>query len=224
MASLHEGAIQYRNVSDAAKYVDLRINGILQWDGQAMRVIHVGDTLIGVLNERDEYTDIPVELFEDLVQAGRIKGVPTPNKPAIHPDALKQLVSASAADLNKANERSVFIQTYKTNKSSINEGPVSRRTVQRLLKQQREAEAIYGSGLVGLIPKMNRGNSMKKIPTQAQEELNKFISENYETLKQQTKFSVFSAYAESCKATGVHAVSYKTSTAQSTNALLMSRR
>ncbi|MBS1811314.1 MAG: DDE-type integrase/transposase/recombinase [Acidobacteria bacterium] len=211
-ARLFQGVIQYRAISEIPKYVDLAIGGQLQWDGQGMRVLNVGETMIGVLHERNGFTEIPIAVFEDLVQNGRFKGVPSDNKTSIHPDAVKKLLIAGEAALTQANQRSAFIKTYQTDKSSINEGPVGKRTMQRLLKQQREADVLYGYGLIGLLPKTNRGNTMKKLPSNAHEKLDEFIRDKYETIKQQKKFESYAQYQNYCENEGVLAASYKTFT------------
>src|SRR5437762_2277823 len=65
---------------------------------------------------------------------------------------------------------------------------VSARTLQRWRTQFRTAEAIYGHGFLGLIPQQNqRGNRLPRLSQSVEQLLEQYITDHYETLKQQSK-------------------------------------
>ena len=68
-----------------------------------------------------------------------------------------------------------------------------------------------GSGYLGLIPKTSmRGNRGSKLPEESRALLDSYIEQNYETLKQKSKFAVWAALLHACDEKGIVAPSYVT--------------
>lgn len=64
---------------------------------------------------------------------------------------------------------------------------------------------------MGLIPKTSqRGNRGSKLPEESRVLLNDYIEQNYETLKQKSKFTVWAALLYACREKGIVAPSYAT--------------
>jgi transposase InsO family protein len=85
------------------------------------------------------------------------------------------------------------------------------RTIRHWLRSFRQAEAIYGDGFVGLLPRHHqRGNRNARLPDKTRALIAQFIDMDYETLKQKRKFHVYAALLRACEAHGTTAPSYKT--------------
>ena len=66
------------------------------------------------------------------------------------------------------------------------------RTLQRWRAEFHMAEAVYGHGFTGLIPRWsNSGNRLPRLSQSIEQLIEKYISEHYETHKQQTMYAVY---------------------------------
>jgi transposase InsO family protein len=88
---------------------------------------------------------------------------------------------------------------------------VSKRTLRSWVASYRSAEAAYGAGYLGLLPKTaKRGNRGRKLPEQTCKLMSEFIEREYETLRQRTKYAAYALLLRHCQEQGVIAPSYKT--------------
>jgi len=68
-----------------------------------------------------------------------------------------------------------------------------------------------GSGYLGLIPKSSqRGNRGSKLPEQSRTLLRQFVEEDYETLKQKSRFATWAMLHHACEEKGTVTPSYVT--------------
>ena len=67
-----------------------------------------------------------------------------------------------------------------------------------------------GGGYLGLLPESKRRNSTPKLPEETRALMAEFISSDYETLKQKTKYASWIALKLACDKRGIVAPSYKT--------------
>jgi putative transposase len=75
----------------------------------------------------------------------------------------------------------------------------------------RTAEAIYGHGFVGLIPKLCRqGNRLPRLSQSVEQLLETYITDHYETLNQQSKSAVYLLFEREAREKGLPVPSYKT--------------
>ena len=75
----------------------------------------------------------------------------------------------------------------------------------------KKADALYGSGYVGLLPKTRmRGNSTSKLPEASKQLMATIIREDYETHRQKSIFASWSALDIACRDQGLIAPSYET--------------
>lgn len=166
--------------------------------------------MIGLLGEEQEFKELPFAVFEELVKRGRITGhiihTPTSSLPA---EAMKILVESSRAALEEANRRALIIQLYIRGELSEH-SDVSPRTLRRWAAGYRAAEAKYCCGYLGLIPASNPGNSDTRLDKATIDLLNKFIENDYETLKQKRRYEVYGAFLRTCEKEAVTPASYKT--------------
>ena len=125
---------------------------------------------------------------------------------------MKQLLErASEEACAEANRRYQIIAPYLSgDKPSLNR-EVSKRTIQRWLNQWNQAEHLYGSGYVGLLPHVNRkGNRKQKLPFLTHKLMAEFIEYDYETYKQKSKRAVYEALVNACERENTTVPSYKT--------------
>jgi putative transposase len=119
-----------------------------------------------------------------------------------------RLARASESDLVVANERLRHLSDFL--KKSQGGAPVPARTLRRWAAAYRSAESELGNGYLGLLPEPRRGNSTPKLPDETREIMNEFISSDYETLKQKTKYACWIALKLACDRRGAVAPSYQT--------------
>lgn len=147
-------------------------------------------------------------------------GEPTP-RPAVSshqrdvpdPSALvaesgwNQLPSMGPEQMAEANRRFHILRAYQANEPS----DVPLRTVRDWMHKYRRAEALYGNGYVGLLPRLSEsGNRTPRLPEKTRALMAQFIEVDYETLKQKRKLHVYGALARACESHGTPTPSYKT--------------
>jgi putative transposase len=153
--------------------------------------------------------------FLDLVDAGKItipRAVPQPRLPSLHPEAERLWRAASQRDLEIANQRYPLVQAYRERKSAAHfETSVPARTLRSWVARFNEAEAKYGTGYVGLLPRTGRsGNRTRKAPQDTHELLDTFIAEQFETPTQPHARAVYHAYCHECQQRGLTVLSERT--------------
>ena len=179
----------------------------ITWDSQHWKIVNLGASCIALASQSGNYTELPRFQFETLVKEGKIISL-SPENQAIKSAALAQILSrASPQDLEEANRRyasikSVLDGTFRARDCS--------RTQRDWLRKFRDAEAIYGNGLSGLLPRRwAQGNRKRKLPEETLLLMEQFIDSKYETLTQKRKRSVWLLLLEECKKRAIIAPSYK---------------
>lgn len=195
---------------DRLRFLDLSKTNEIVWDGRVWTILNVGEAMVGLLGDDQEFKEIPFAIFEELFKRGRITGALTHTFiPSLHPEAMEILVKADKAALKVANERALIVQSYLC--AELTSPPeISLRTLRSWVAQYRLAEVKYGCGYIGLIPKSKPGNSNVRLDQATISLLNEFIENDYETLKQKKKYEVFGAFLRACEKDAVTPTSYKT--------------
>jgi putative transposase len=117
---------------------------------------------------------------------------------------------ASDRALRVANERLRLVREG-AGKTPAFQKQVAPRTLQRWNARYREAEEAYNCGFLGLLPQTERrGNSTCKLPEATKALIQKFISEDYETSKQKSKFASWISLRLACERQGASVPSYRT--------------
>ena len=120
------------------------------------------------------------------------------------------LAKASPTDFEEANRRYAIIAPRLMG-HWLGDKSIPARTSRRWIVRWKKAEAHYGCGYVGLLPQhQERGNRQQKLPNNILDLMKVFIANDYETLKQKTKVSVYGALVLKCEEQGIVAPSYKT--------------
>ena len=127
---------------------------------------------------------------------------------------MEQLLdSASEQDCAEANRRYQIIAPYLSADKPAQNQEVSTRTIQRWLSRWHKAEQLYGSGYVGLLPRINqKGNRKQKLPPLTHKLIAEYIAKDYETYKQKSKRAVYGALVNACERENIAVPSYKTLT------------
>jgi len=184
------------------------VGSVLTWDSATWKVINIGQSMVSLLRDDRTLTEVPTGVLEGLVKEGRVSwsqpvGFDDDNSPT-----LKNLAEASVNALRMANRRAELVRE---NQSSPLRKPVSSRTLRRWKAGYRQAQASYGNGFVGLLPHTERrGNRTARLPVPTQTLMQRFITEDYESAKQKSKFTSWISLKLACEREGLVAPSYRT--------------
>jgi putative transposase len=187
--------------------IDLVPGTPIIWDGRISKIVNVGEKMVSLLGEDHRFAEIPLETFEGLARNGDIV--------ARQPETTVELpssglLSANEGALQVANSRFDIVRRHLNKESQPGGQSISERTIRRWVAKYKRAKE-YGSGYLGLLPKTSqRGNRSSKLSEESRTLMNKVIEENYETLKQKTKFAVWATLLRTCKENGVAAPSFAT--------------
>jgi putative transposase len=146
--------------------------------------------------------------FDPLLQASSIN---TPRAENMSVSAVtKPLLDASEDDLRLANERLQIVREYLDGSSPPTTTPIPPRTLRRWLSAYRNAERLWGSGYVGLLPKPRCGNTTSRLREKAAQLMKEAIETQYETRKQKNRYTCWISLQRVCDQEGVQAPSYMT--------------
>jgi putative transposase len=177
-------------------------------DGKRWRVINLGQSKVSLLDDQDGCRELPLSVFDELVKRGSLRILnPTPQLSGR--EKASEIISRAGPEaLREATRRYQMIEPY-LNGSRRSDQTIPARTRQRWMLQFRTAQATHGVGFLGLLPGVG-GNSSPRLPEATRDLMNKFIEENYETLKQKGKFAVYGQYVVECERRCIQAASYRT--------------
>jgi putative transposase len=203
-------AEQYNSSIIRGERTKLLPNTVLTWDLRLWTLVNFGETTTTLLPEVGTIVQLPTPFFLQLFDSGTINILATESELSINEVVGERMDAASPADFKEANYRFYLVQAYFQHHKEIYEN-VKPRTLRRWVKQFREAEAIYGCGYVGLLPRTSkRGNRSSKAPTQSTELLDKFITDYFETPRQVPAASVYRAYRSKCDDLNIEPLSSRT--------------
>lgn len=190
--------------------IDLNMGTSIFWDGKALTIFHVGDTEIILRGEQENLIQLKHSEFTILVQQGKITNL-TSNKPkTISDEGWQKFYQASPEDQAKALHRYEVIKPYLQGKKREKE-VISPRTIRDWKAKYLAAQQQEGCGYLGLLShRKAKGNRQRKLPETTVKMMEEFIDQQYETLKQKSKWSVYCSLRKACEEKGIIAPSYKT--------------
>jgi putative transposase len=189
----------------------LAVGETIIWDGTSWQILNPGNTLVALSGDEGALDEVPRPRYENLVKSGCIVGATTNKEITIHPEISRRLEAATEEDFRMANQRAEVVRAYLRGEPLPQHSSVSERTLRYWTAQYRAAEASCGAGYIGLLPQTScRGNRMSKLPEQAQAMIQKFIEQEYQTLKQQSRVAVYAKLLKAGEEQGVQVASYKT--------------
>ena len=181
----------------------------LLWNGCQLEIINPGQTQTALKTDEGKIIQILNQELSNLVRTGAISVVASDESQT---KQMKQLLErASKEACTEANRRYQIIAPYLSGDQPSLNREVSIRTIQRWLSQWNQAEHLYGSGYVGLVPHVNRkGNRKQKLPPLTHKLMAECIADDYETYKQKSKRAVYGALVNACEQENTTVPSYKT--------------
>jgi transposase InsO family protein len=188
-----------------------RPGSLVNWDGRRWNLLNCGQSHI-VLRRSDDnsITQLPTAVFHMLIKEGQLTVTP-PEQNIDKPEVLPRLSKASEADLRAANFRYETVRGLLDGIRLPTSIRVSSRTGRRWLSMYKKAEALYGSGYLGLLPQTyRRGNRVPKMPEATKQIMKTVIHEDYETHKQKSIYASWSALQIACRDQSVVAPCYET--------------
>ncbi|MGH9944132.1 MAG: hypothetical protein ACRD9R_17445, partial [Pyrinomonadaceae bacterium] len=121
------------------------------------------------------------------------------------------LAQASHNDLAIANHRYSILSSSRRLDEICQAPPIPSRTLRRWRACFRQAEAEYGSGFLGLLPRKHKqGNRLRKLPDEVLTLMEHFIVNEYEQPTQSTRFAAWSKLLRACHERGLITPSYQT--------------
>jgi putative transposase len=196
--------------ADTPPLLALTAGSPVQWDGKGWMIANVGETKIGLIGEDSKFIEVPTVAFERLIHENRIVGVRLDVPTSIHPDAKKYFEQADQSAFAEANRRFEIVRAYIHGAPLPTMTNLPERTLRLWAARYRSALEAYGTGYVGLLPRRTRGNTVAKLPTATQALMDEFIENEYETLKQKNKYTVYASFLRACEQLRIPPASYKT--------------
>ena len=190
--------------------IDLTVGTSIYWDGKALTIVHVGDTEIMFRGEKENLIQLKRSEFEALVQQGKITNLTSNEPQTISSEGWEKFYKASPEDTAEALRRYEVIKPYLAGIKPEKE-IISPRTIRDWKAKYLAAQQKEGCGYLGLLShRKAKGNRQRKLPEATVNMMGEFIEQQYETLKQKSKWSVYCSLREACEEKGVIAPSYKT--------------
>ena len=160
-------------------FLKLVVGAEFVWREHNYKVLNIDPDRVVVVSGRDS-VPIPRQVFEQYVCAGEIIGLDGGEAPKLNPEVQRLLGEASKEDLAMANRRYAIIN------SEIPREPIpeSDRTIYWWRERYRIAEARFGNGYAGLLPKFrNSGNRRPRFPEKLIELMETVYQEHFLTKK-----------------------------------------
>ncbi len=186
----------------------LQAGTVFLWEERPWQIVNIGLERIALLPEESEgrLVELRHDEFEQLVGLGRIV-LPAVALPIT--EVNERIRQASPAALQRATERLRAVEILLAGQTP--ETRYSARTLRDYKRRYLEAKTRWGSGLVGLLDNNEKkGNREPRLSAEAQQQMEQFITESYETFKQKSVLRVYTEYVAACQEQAIQAASYPT--------------
>jgi putative transposase len=188
--------------------VDISTGSELLWDGKALTIVHLGNTEVILRTvDNQELLQLSRNELDNLIKIGKVT-TPTPTN-ELRP-GLQQFLQASPEDQEAALQRYRIIEPYLQGNPPISES-TPMRTIRHWKAKYLAAEQSFGCGYLGLLSRRSaKGNRSAKLPQNTLDLIEKFVTEEYETIKQKNVSAVYGSLLLACERDGAIAPSYQT--------------
>ncbi|UCV09418.1 integrase catalytic domain-containing protein [Dechloromonas denitrificans] len=148
----------------------------LLWDGRVWRILNVGDQDVFLEDEERVITSVGRKIFEQMVKDGVITGIPA--GATLERDQAEEIVRrASPDDFEHAMYRYRCLFPERSDGVPADSCDRAKRKWRALYLRGQE---LYGSGLLGLIPKISqRGNRERRLDEAVIKIMDDVIDEHY---------------------------------------------
>jgi putative transposase len=179
-------------------FESFRAGAVLTWDDRIWKVVNVGSTRISLLGAEGSLVELSQDRVECLIREGRMAS-PRANIEG-RQKLSEHLLHASEDDLREANHRADVVRRRLSGEPPTDGETISARTLRRWISRYRGAEAEWGAGCVGLLPRTgHRGNSTRRLAEESLRLMNEVIEREYETVRQKSRVACWAILKETCK-------------------------
>lgn len=179
---------QTSSLADTLQITDI-VEGLnFYWGGKLLTIVHLGEGLLFVRGEgnliRLSYAE-----FHSLVEQGHIAYPKSQTTEAFSEQVRDILLQASPADYAEANRRYWIIAPELHGQPPKEDIPA--RTRRAYKANYRAAEAKYGLGFLGLLPKNNPRNHFSRYSQEIWDFVDQIIETEYESGTQPTRLAAY---------------------------------
>lgn len=147
--------------------IDTRIGNRLVYDGTPSVVLSSDSESLWIRGDDGALTRIALDSIPGLVTSGRVGAVPTLQSAG--QSGLEQIITADPANLARALQKYSLVEAWIMGRDV---SAVPTRSLRRYRERFREAEALHGHGLVGLLDNQaRRGNRTVRVEDTILEEI-----------------------------------------------------
>ncbi|MCU1264548.1 MAG: Integrase catalytic region [Acidobacteria bacterium] len=197
--------------STGPRVVNVSAGGLVRWNGEAFKVVNVGESLVSLLSNDHRFVEMPVSVIEELVARGRLAAAAPDPESQLSLRVREILAGANEADLAEANRRWRLVKCRLKGERLPRDNNMSERTIRWLVSSYKRAESEHGCGYVGLLSNVRkRGCRISRLPQVTWDAIRDFIANDYETHKQKKMFAVWALLREKCQAQNIISPSYRT--------------
>lgn len=198
-----EDAVTYSTLMTKAKcppqtilrVVSVAVGTPLNWDGTIWTIVNPGEHSVTLLSSNKQCQELPNTVFEALVKAGKITGLPLLMN-FLADEGEQLLRQASRIEQRIASDRYQQIEPFLTKTASTLPNPTQRRWI----SHYRRAEKAYGRGYLGLLPHhQDKGNHLPKMSEQVRQIMLAHIETEYETLIQPSVRQAYRSFKQACE-------------------------
>ena len=187
-------------------FLNLVVGAEFVWRQRNYKVLNIDPDCVVVVSGK-ESVPIPRAVFEQYVRGGEIVGLDDENVSKLHEEVQRLLNKAGKDDLAAANRRFAII-TDGIPREQVSE---SDRTLNRWRADYKIAEARYGNGYVGLLPKLHcSGNRRPRFPEKLIELMQRIFQEHFLTKKAKSAKRAHGQLSLECERAGLPTPSQKT--------------
>lgn len=170
----------------------------LIWDSKPWEIVNVGEEKVWLIGEKGD-ASFQHARFEQLIGSGTIKLLQPEEDGDTSALAMELLRNAKPKHYAEALRRKEQMMPFLNGEKKLT-GRKKERSIRRYIAKYKEAQAIYGVGLVGLIPNwVNQGIRKRRLPDEVHEIMERLIKEEYETLAQQNITLVYGKVLNKCE-------------------------
>ncbi len=187
--------------------VELEPGAFFEWDGVSWQCENAGaqDITIHRPGSHASHQTLPRKIFNTFVSSGAIKAHSCEIFPIDDSQTHARIAKASEFDLQTANQRHAQICAHLVEGAPA---PGS-RTKRRYVAHYRQAEAAYGNGYIGLLPRFSSsGNRTVRLMTEVIDIATGFVNRQYLKSTNINKKSVFGLIEDACQGQGLAPPSY----------------
>ncbi len=189
--------------------VELKSGSRILWGEKVFTIKNCGSDIVFLESEDGTYTDLPLNIFENYVREGYIKGTAS-NVGVNESNITREIMEANEDDLKIANKRYDIVKRY-LNAEELGSINVTDRTIRNWVKKYKDAEVACGNGYIGLLPQnKKRGNKKPKMSQETKDLMDEIIEESYQTIKNKTAKMVHGELLNICEKNNIHPPSYTT--------------